>query len=260
LTSIFDEPTFRSEAVGTSPLLKDVWLPNTLLMAARMQENSDKGLYLGCIAADNGKSHTHNDTGSVWIYLDGEPILIDLGNRQYTFQSFNTHRFEQQSIQSAFHNLPTIDGIQQGNGSAYRAMEHKYDRGTVSALRFQYARAYPEETQLRSLIRLVQLDRTTAQIALEDSFEFATPKPIVWSFMTCRPPDVQGAKVVLAPRPQDHSRAATMSFDRNAIRIQVETIQLDDPLQKVAWGDKVYRILATLNKPLARGTARFIFS
>ena len=260
LPAIFDEPMLRSEPAGPSPLLKDVWLPNTFLMAARMQENSEKGLYLGCIAADNGKSHTHNDTGSVWIYLDGEPILIDLGNRQYTFQSFNMHRFEQQSIQSAFHNLPTIDGIQQGNGTAYRATEHRYSAGASSSLRFQFAQAYPQEAQLRSLMRLVQLDRTSSQIILEDSFELASPKPITWSFITCRRPEVKESTIVLPPRPQDHSRAVSMSFQPDIVQAQVETIKLDDSMQAAAWGESVYRILATLTSPTSRGSARFTFS
>jgi len=97
-------------------------------------------------------------------------------------------------------------------------------------------------------------------ITLEDSFEFAIPKSITWSFMTCRQPDVQTAKVVLPPRPQDHSRAASMSFDPGVVRIQVETIKLDDAIQKAAWGENIYRVLATLTDPTAMGSARFTFS
>ena len=32
-------------------------------MAARLEENSAKGLYLACVASDNGRA-SHNDTGS----------------------------------------------------------------------------------------------------------------------------------------------------------------------------------------------------
>ena len=260
LPAIFDEHVFMAAKAGVSPLLKDVWLPDTQLMAARMEENSGKGFYLGCIASDNGKSHTHNDTGSIWVYLDGEPVLIDLGNRQYTFQSFNMHRFEQESIQSAYHNLPTVNGVQQGNGSAFRATGHKYRVGNTSELQFQYAEAYPKEAGLRSLTRLVQLDRAGRRVVVEDRFASRASGPITWNFMTCRNAQVQPGSVTLPPRKQDKSAAVTMMFDPAVVRVEVRTIKLDDPLQVAAWGDNVYRLEATLEKPVAVGVVRFVFS
>ena len=260
LPAIFDEKTFRAAEAGVSPLLKDVWLPDTLLMAAREQANSSKGFYLGCIAADNGKSHTHNDTGNIWIYLDGEPVLIDLGNVQYTYQSFNMHRFEQQGVQSAYHNLPTINGVQQGNGSAYRATGHKYAATDgASELRFDFAQAYPAAARVRSLVRSVQLDRSARRIALEDAYDLSAPGSIVWSFMTCRTPQVQGSVVALPPRAQDHSKAVTMKFDPQLLSVKVEPIKLDDRLQVASWGETVYRILISTARPASQGEARFTF-
>lgn len=261
LPALFDEVTFRAAKPSVSPLLKDVWLPETFLFAARMQANDPRGLYLGCIAADNGKSHTHNDTGNIWIYLDGEPVLIDLGNRQYTFQSFNMHRFEQQSIQSAYHNLPTINGVQQGNGTAYRATEHKYKtNGNASELRFELAEAYPKQAGLRGFSRFLQLDRSSQRITVEDSYKQADAQPITWSFMTCRKPEVQGASILLPPRSRDRSKAVTMGFDSKLMTAKVETVLLDDPLQKASWGEAVYRILISVATPAAAGSARFTFT
>ena len=261
LPAIFDEAAFRAATAGPSPLLKDVWLPETQLMAARMQANDPKGLYLGCIASDNGKSHTHNDTGSVWIYLDGDPVLIDLGNVQYTFQSFNMHRFEQQGVQSAYHNLPTINGVQQGNGSAFRATGHQYTAtGDTSELHFDFAKAYPAEAGLRSLKRSVALDRATHAITIEDSFDLLSAQPIVWSFMTCREPKVQGADILLPPRAHEHSGRVMMKFDTRALTAKVEPIKLTDTLQVSSWGQTVYHILLTTATPAAQGKARFTFA
>jgi hypothetical protein len=77
--AIFAETALRAELLRPAPLFCDTWLPDSCVMAARIRANSTDGLYLACIAADNGKSHSHNDTGSFWLYSNGHPVLIDLG-------------------------------------------------------------------------------------------------------------------------------------------------------------------------------------
>ena len=73
-------------------LLRDTWLPDSHIMAARKKAESSDGLYLACIAADNGKSHSHNDTGSFWVYSQGLPVLMDMGQETYQKKSFDAHR------------------------------------------------------------------------------------------------------------------------------------------------------------------------
>ena len=83
------------------------------------EPGSIDGFYLACIAANNGKSHSHNDTGSFWVYSQGWPVLIDMGQETYQKKSFGAHRYEIPSMQSAYHNLPTIGGVQQGVGPCF---------------------------------------------------------------------------------------------------------------------------------------------
>jgi hypothetical protein len=258
LPAIFGEDALRAEPKEPSPLLKDVWLPQTALMAARIQENSAWGLYLACIASDNGKSHSHNDTGSFWVYLDGEPVLIDLGAESYQKQSFDEHRYELASTQSAYHNLPTIGTIQQGVGSAYRATNLHYmaDSG-VASLEMDLADAYPAEANLREWIRSVELDRTKSQISVRDRFALrAAPSEITWSLMTCRQVKLEDGKLRFLPRPEDHSSQVTLAYDSTLLTANVETMRLVNPGLIMTWGPVVYRVLLKTRQPMANGESR----
>ena len=226
--AIFGEAALRAELPRPSPLLKDVWLPQTKFMAAHLQENSPEGPFLACIASDNGKSHGHNDSGSFWVYLDGEPVIIDLGGESYTKQSFDAHRYDILSTESAYHNLPTIGTAQQGVGSAYRATSLNYMAdGIISSLEMNLVEAYPEDAHLREWIRTVKLDRTSRQIFVRDRFVLLSePTEITWSFMTCREVKAESGKLHLIPRPEDHSAEMTLDYDPALLTANVETMKL----------------------------------
>src|ERR1035438_6398231 len=49
-------------------LVRDKWYPSLGLMTARQKSNSTDGMYVACLAANNGRSHSHNDTGSFIIF------------------------------------------------------------------------------------------------------------------------------------------------------------------------------------------------
>jgi hypothetical protein len=255
IAGIFGEAALRAEPAHTRPLLRDVWLPQTALMIARVQENSAKGLYLGCIASDNGKSHTHLDTGTFWVYFDGEPVLIDLGGEAYQKQSFDAHRYEIFSTQSAYHNLPTIGEVQQGVGSAYRASDLRYAADDKSAsLEMNLAGAYPAEANLREWIRSVELNRGADQVSIHDRFALTGgAAPITWSLMTCRPVKVEEGKLRFEPRPEDHSGAVILSYDPSLLSVNVETLKLTNAGLVASWGTVVYRILLKSRGPMSIG-------
>ncbi|MBP0575285.1 heparinase II/III family protein, partial [Mycobacterium tuberculosis] len=73
----------------------------------------DDRFALAVKAGDNGDSHNHNDTGSITLYKDGRPVLIDVGVESYTQKTFSPRRYEIWTMQSAYHNLPTFAGVMQ---------------------------------------------------------------------------------------------------------------------------------------------------
>jgi hypothetical protein len=62
-------------------------------------------------AGHNGDSHGHNDVGSLIVYKDGQPVLIDIGVETYSARSFSAERYDIWTVQSAWHNLPTFEGV-----------------------------------------------------------------------------------------------------------------------------------------------------
>ena len=86
----------------------DVYYKSVGLFVAR-----DDTLCLAVKAGDNADSHNHNDTGSFTVYKNGLPLIIDVGVESYTQKTFSPRRYEIWTMQSAYHNLPTINDIMQ---------------------------------------------------------------------------------------------------------------------------------------------------
>ena len=94
-------------AKPVQPLLRDVWMKDLQLMTARSKNGTEKGLFVAAKGGHNAESHNHNDIGNFIVYLDGRPMIIDVGVETYTKKTFSSERYEIWTMQSAFHNLPT---------------------------------------------------------------------------------------------------------------------------------------------------------
>src|ERR1035437_215228 len=135
-----------STAPAHDALPRDAWYPHLGLMTARQTEGSASGFYFASQAASNGRSHSHNDSGSFIIFHNGLPVFIDVGPEAYTAKTFSKDRYTLWPMQSAFHNLPTIGGVMQHDGEPYRAGELKYASGDAEvSFRANLAPAYPKE-------------------------------------------------------------------------------------------------------------------
>jgi Heparinase II/III-like protein len=243
LPAIFTETELRAQPPATARLLRDTWLPDSCIMAARRKAESTEGLYLACIAADNGKSHSHNDTGNFWVYSQGLPVLIDLGQETYQKKSFDAHRYEIPSTQSSFHNLPDIGNVQQGVGPMFRATDIAYTADDRSAqLGMELAHAYPPQSHLKSWRRTVTLDRASNRVEISDNYFLSEPvSDITLNLMTaCKVTQSGFGHLTLvsglgAPN-------TLIAFDPALLSATVETIPLDNAELKLNWGSEVFRI------------------
>jgi Heparinase II/III-like protein len=255
LPAIFTESELRAQLPAKARLLRDAWLPDSRIMAARRKAESVDGLYLACIAADNGKSHSHNDTGSFWVYSQGLPVLMDMGQETYQKKSFDAHRYEIPSTQSAYHNLPTIGGVQQGVGPMFRATDLAYESNDGSAqLGMELATAYPAASRLKSWRRTVRLDRTSNVIEISDSYFLSEPVPEVTLNLMTACTVSQTGKGQLALTSTQGAPATLISFDPNLLAPSVETIPLDNAELKRNWGNQIFRI--QLKTPGATASGR----
>ena len=234
------------------PYVRDVWLDGIQVMAAREREGADTGLYLAVKGGHNAESHNHNDVGQFVVYSDGQPVLIDVGVGAYTAKTFSKSRYDIWTMQSAYHNLPTVRGIQQRNGEEFRASDISYRADDCAAeLSLDIARAYPTEAGVRSWRRTCRLVRgadSRAEVVDEFIVEPGT-QDISLSLMTGCAAEMAGTAAIRL-RTQGHTLLLT--FD-GAVLHRVDTIPLDDAHLRSAWGERLYRILLKPRAACARG-------
>jgi hypothetical protein len=230
------------------PCIRDSWFPGIQVMIARARPGSPEGLFLAAQGGHNEESHNHNDVGNFIVSLDGEPVIIDIGVETYTAKTFGRQRYSIWTMQSAYHNLPTINGISQKEGRAFAAKDVHYVADSMQAtLSMDIASAYPEEAGVRSWRRTATLERGSA-VVIRDAYELRDVRePVCMTLMTCREPDIAApGMVVLNPPPalQD-GRSAELLYDASLFSARAEQIDITDPQLRSSWGTKIWRILLT---------------
>jgi Heparinase II/III-like protein len=292
LPSLFDEVELRKHTAEHTPLYRDTWLPETHVMAARKRAGSTEGMYLACIASDNGKSHSHNDTGSFWVYSDGLPILIDLGQESYQKKSFDIHRYEIPTTQSSWHNLPTIgdvrpgkpatqtgpavgqttpgDGIDQGVGPQFGASDINYRADDATAeLSMELRKAYPAAAKLRSWRRTVRLTRAADKVEINDSYLLDQPMRVTLNLITtCTITEPSKGVLELTnpvwgttidPKPGATTAPVRITYDPAQLTYSVETMVLENAELTRNWGSKAFRIRLTA-KPATSGKLNLLIA
>ena len=212
------------------PPLKDVWLADLQIMAARRGS-----LYLAMKGGTNGESHNHNDVGSFIVYADNEPLLIDPGVGEYTAKTFSKDRYAIWTMQSQFHNLPQINGADQKDGKEYAAKVVSHKDGQLT---LDLAGAYPEEAAVKVRRRTVSAAKKTITVT-EDYVLNDYRGPSKLMLMTTCPPQCSESAVTLGNHRID--------FDARQMEAAVENISDRlDPLLRQIWGKEMYRIVLTV--------------
>lgn len=239
---------------GRAPFVRDVWLPGTQIMVARERQGSDQGFYLAAKGGHNAESHNHNDVGQFLAYSDGHPVLVDPGVGVYRRETFSDQRYQIWTMQSAYHNLPTVNGVQQMAGRRFQAREVAYSQDDHQAeFSLDIARAYPPESGLMSWRRTCRLDRTGAAVEIMEEFALTRPtRELTLSLMTPCPPRRTGASALTLPTATHRVR---LEFDEE-LEADVELIRLHDGRLRDAWGDRLYRILLRPRRPVGKGAWR----
>ena len=229
-------------------LVRDSWYPDLGLMTARIKEGSADGFYLAMQAAPNQRGHGHNDSGSFIVFHDGSPLFVDIGPEAYTAPRYKF------SVQSAYHNLPTVGGVMQSNkGPAYRASDLRYSSdGFRASISMNLATAYPSEAGIDRWTRTLTLDRAANRFHLMEDFGLQKKVPVQLSFMTPRIPAQEPGKVVFTSADQS-IRGVALSFDAMLLTPTIEKIDLTDDWLVSRWGNTIYRVLLTSVAPTDSG-------
>ncbi len=219
------------EARQVSPPPQTVWYPSVGVYAAR-----NARWVLGAKMGSNGDSHNHNDTGSITVYKDGRPFLIDIGVESYTKKTFSPQRYEIWTMQSAWHNLPTFDGVQQLPGAEYAARDVHTAENSITA---ELAGAYPPIEGLYSYRRTVRLSEHG--IALQDETDW--PGTVELTLLTEQKPAPEAGG--LAVGTLGHIR-----FALDAAAAEVAPVPITDPRLRTAWPETLYKITLRFRKTL----------
>ncbi|WP_049732580.1 heparinase II/III domain-containing protein [Rhizobium ecuadorense] len=210
---------------------RDIFYPGIGLFVAR-----DGQFSLAVKGGSNGEGHNHNDVGSVTLYKNGRPFLIDVGVETYTAKTFSPRRYEIWTMQSAYHNLPTFSGVMQSAGEAFGARNVEVEFGEARArISLEISGAYPEEAQLRSYRRAVSLLRGR-HVEIVDTHD--GDRPALLSLMTCLAPTVISDRIDLAD--------LGSIFAEGAGEIEIDEIEVDDARLRSAWPEKLYRLRVPL--------------
>ncbi len=242
------------DADPTPPLPRDVWLDEIQVMVARDTEGSSDGLFLAAKGGHNAESHNHNDVGHVVVYTDGQPVLVDAGVETYTAKTFSSQRYEIWTMQSAYHNLPTINGVQQAPGHRYAARDVTYamdDR--VAELTLDIAAAYPEEAHINSWVRTVVLHRGQ-EITITDAYDLqdVTGDMILSLLTACKAVLQDSGQIALKPVELPDGRAsgaAQISYDADKLMASTEEIIIEDNRLRRIWGNRLTRIILEVQNP-----------
>ncbi len=249
LPAIFDYTTVRN-APASQPLVRDVWLPGIQVMAARAKEGSSKGLYLAAQGGHNAESHNHNDVGNFMVYSDGKPAIIDVGVETYSAKTFSSKRYEIWTMQSAYHNLPTIGGVMQSAGREFAAANVKYHADDAAAeFSLDISHAYPKTLGLKAWNRSWRFDRAKNEIVVVDSYDLAkAAAEITLTLMT------PFKAAVTATGELTFSPTVKVHYDAKVFKPVVEEIRIEDSRLRSSWGERVYRVLLRAEKPPAAAT------
>ena len=169
-------PRLFSEDVGqnaarTIPYESEVWLDKIEVMCARETPGKPDGFFLAAKGGHNAESHNHNDIGTFVIYDDGRPLIVDAGVGTYTGQTFGPDRYKLFTMRSSYHNVPTVNGVEQNEGEQYRAsLANCTHSDLISSLQLDIGGAYPAEAGIKTWHRTIRLERP-GTILVNDRFE-----------------------------------------------------------------------------------------
>lgn len=199
---------------------------------------NSNGFFLATKGGHNAESHNHNDIGTVSFYSDNQPVLIDAGVGTYTRQTFGSERYTIWTMRSSYHNLPTINGLEQHQGREYAASNIKFNK-SKKEFSIDIAKAYPSDAKINYWNRSYLLLKNGVEI--KDDFHLSEAlKENEINFMLWGSVDVSHEGKVLIEIKEKKYR---LEYDNKQFNAVLETIDLPDTRLSKVWGEKIFRLV-----------------
>jgi hypothetical protein len=199
---------------------------------------SDKrGNFVAAKGGDNNENHNHNDVGSFIYYSNSLPIIIDTGVGAYTAKTFGPQRYSIWTMQSDYHNVPSINNFSQHAGANFKAVNSSFDSKQL-CFTTDIANAYPETAGVTTWVRSYTLKNGI--LIIDDKYVLEkTEKPNQINFMTRGDVnlDVPG-KVIIKVQ----NETVELQYNEKKWQATIETIKLEEEKLSRVWGDTIYRL------------------
>lgn len=247
--ALFIQQEYRSAEQGLA-LPQDTWLPDLQVMISRDKQGSTDGFFVAAKGGNNDESHNHNDIGNYIIYYNGLPLLIDVGRGTYTRKTFSDQRYDIWYNGSEYHNVPTVNGIDQKDGASFKANTVVYKTGKgLSQISLDIGKSYPEEAGILNYYRRIRLNRGK-NVTIDDLVRLSKAESMVHHLMTCYPAEVAKPGQLLIHYAPEGAKAMDfvvnynpVQFDASVEKMKLETMEDEGIRQK--WGDTIHRINLT---------------
>lgn len=245
---IWDEMT-HTEAVEYLP--SNFWLDGIQVVGIRSKEGSHDGFFFAAKGGYNNESHNHNDVGTFVLYYNNDPILIDAGVGTYTAKTFSNQRYDIWTMQSAYHNLPIINGFQQSFGSKYKSSNVTFTNEKSKAIfSLDLSKAYSSAAKCKTWTRNYTLDRKIG-LTINDQFQLDS---VI---------DFNKINLLVAGNVQEISKGVLvlsgkkekliLRYNPDQFNYQVEKIVLDDSRLSNVWGENIFRLILIAKNKCMKG-------
>jgi hypothetical protein len=168
----------------------------------------DGDFYIAAKGGHNKESHNHNDVGTFMAFDENSPVLVDAGIGTYTKQTFSPERYKIPAMQSAYHNLPLINGVMQKEGKEYAADGFSLEDKTVTV---SFANAYPDAAGVKKAIRKISIVKDGVNCT--DEFEFTKDNLVAEHFITPLDVEIDGDSAILGGKYILTVKGATVTTD-----------------------------------------------
>ena len=151
-------------------------------------------------------------------------------------------------MQSAYHNVPTVDDVMQSAGREFAASEVDYQASdTAAEFSLNIEKAYPKEAGIETWRRRLRLDRENNEVQILDRYALRKPaRKITLTLMTPH-------AVRRGPAGEIAFGGVKVVYDPKLLSPVVDEIKLEDARLQSTWGERMYRILLTAENPPDRG-------
>jgi hypothetical protein len=193
------------------------------------------------------------------LYFDGKPCLIDLGREEYTSRTFSSRRYEIWTMQSGYHNLPVINGVEQKDGEKYKARNSSFFSDTKS-IKFstEISGAYPESANVKSWIRSYTLVRGKS-FTISDKYELIKKTDAKTNsnlITSCKVSEISPGLLKF----EGDGFVMNMRYNQKIVKPVIEFKEVTDNALKRYWPKGVTRVVLEFINPSLIGGQELIFT